>query len=111
MDDLQKQRIKNIDKVVCPVVNSVNNSLDRLNLEKLELRRLDLLLKFSDPDLTELNRESLRLKLDDVEASIMELKAKLVNNVEIDLHCDEKAAKKFLEDNPGIIEDEDFIYD
>lgn len=111
MDDLKKQRIKRIDKIVDKIVDDFQEGFNRLEIDRLYERQQILKLKINS-NTSPVTKANARLQLADVERSIDELTGKIDIYRDIDIDCDEEAAKKYIEENPDIFIDGDsFDYD
>ena len=105
MDDLKKQKIKRINKVVDKVINSADQILNRQNLEKLYNLKFQLLLKINDTTRSDINRLISKQQLKDVTKDIENLEQKLQSDTPIDLSIDEVAAKEYIINNENIFKD------
>lgn len=99
MDDLKKQKIKNIDKVVSKVTDGYQNEMLKKNYYDLKERQGKLLDKVADSSYDVITRESARLQLAEIGKSLHELEQKIDWHLDYDTDCDEDAAKQFMKDN------------
>jgi len=104
MDNLKKQREKRVKKIVEKSIEDFQEGINRLELDRLYERKQLLKLKINS-DTSETNKAIARLQLSDVEKSIDLITKKIDIYRDIDLDCDEDAAKKYIKDNPDIFID------
>lgn len=105
MDDIKKQKLKNIDKIVCPVIENFNESLNRRMLDKLYEKKTYLEERMNNLSRSELNRSISLQQLEDTIKDIKNIQDKIDINKDANIDIDDNAAIDFINNNPDIYSD------
>lgn len=111
MDDIKKQKAKNLKKAIDiadNVVDNFNKATQQLELKGLYERKDLLEKKIENTDLASATRANAILQLKTVNDSINLLEQEVSLLDEYDIDVDEEAARKFIEEN-NLLEDMSMI--